>query len=139
MGTFLRPCGGLVEAPDRQFRFAVLLFEGRRFNRYMARHAFELKGLYYALGRLDLAIHAPESVVVPVRPAFDEAPRASGAEIHIAGDHRHGSRPHQRVTCSGFEMASKTSLRGASKTRVMTISETEKNGGDNRRAVPSRR
>jgi hypothetical protein len=33
--------------------------------------------------------------------------------------------PHQCATRSGFDMASKTSLRGASKTRVMTISRSE--------------
>src|SRR5688500_2348181 len=33
--------------------------------------------------------------------------------------------PHQRLTCSGFVIASKTSSRGASKSRVRTISRSD--------------
>src|SRR6187200_3064935 len=33
--------------------------------------------------------------------------------------------PHQRLTCTGFDIASKTRRRGASKSRVRTISRSE--------------
>src|SRR5262245_22859018 len=97
----------LVEAGDRQFRLAVEFFEGRRLDRYVAWHAFEFKGLYYALWRLYLAIFAPESVVIAVRPTRDESPSAARTKVHLTGEHCHTSGPpparHVLGPGDGFE------------------------------------
>ena len=59
----------------------------------MARHAFELEGLDDPLGRNDLANFAPETKLIAVGVAADEAPVAARAEIHVTRRHCRASRP----------------------------------------------
>src|SRR5712692_11666816 len=60
----------------------------------LARHAFEVPGLYDALRAHDFAEFAVEAVLGAVRVDVGEVPSAAGADVHLLNGHLVFSRPH---------------------------------------------
>src|SRR5437870_4227493 len=60
----------------------------------LAWHAFEVPGLYDALGRHDFPEFAVEAVLGAVRVDVGEVPSAAGADVHLFDRHLVFSRSH---------------------------------------------
>ena len=117
---------GVVDGRGSQRGLAVVLLEGQGLDRDMAGPAFALERPHDALGPHDLPELAAEAVLFrPVGSLVHDPPRAAGRKSisQLATSYLRG--PHQLHMCSHELCASNTSSRGASKTRVMTISRSD--------------
>lgn len=83
----------LKDGSDRHFRPAILLVERHGFKQHMTRHAFELKGVDEAFGRLDRVIHAVEPILISVRIVLDESPYTARPHVHLVNRRRKDFRP----------------------------------------------
>jgi death-on-curing protein len=80
-----------IDEPRRRHRrLAIALFERDCLHHDVTGHAFELKGVDEPLGRRDLAVLAAEAILIALRVALDEAPRAARSDIHYV-DNRRGA------------------------------------------------